>query len=290
MDLPDREQSCRRCHFSRNHLGAPAAVLPPKGILCMPCHAATLSAADVVTATALIIFALGLIATGSVWASGRSAPAERSSARPPFAASLKVSLKGFILDGMLQRQLFRFSKSRWLVHALVFFPFIFRFIWGLAALVGSRGWPQHSWSWALLDQNHPVTAFVFDLSGVLVLVGAGVMVCRRLVGGGMRRPAGLPPADWPAYGLLGAILVVGFVLEGLRIALTGYSPGSAYAFVGDGLSRIFHGATGLDDLYGYVWYGHAILTGLFVAYIPFSRMFHIILAPIVWALRPFATH
>jgi len=85
-------------------------------------------------------------------------------------------------------------------------------------------------------------------------------------------------------------MVVGFVLEGLRIAMTGYPPGSAYAFVGDGLSRVFYGATGLDDLYGYVWYGHAILTGLFVAYLPFSRMFHIILAPAVWTLRPFSTH
>ena len=40
-----------------------------------------------------------------------------------------------------------------------------------------------------------------------------------------------------ASGLLGAIVVVGFVLEGMRIAMTGYPPGSAYALVGDALSR-----------------------------------------------------
>jgi nitrate reductase gamma subunit len=82
-------------------------------------------------------------------------------------------------------------------------------------------------------------------------------------------------------------MAVGFVLEGLRIALSGYPQGSAYAFAGDALSRIFHGAAGLDDIYGYVWYGHAVLTGLFVAYLPFSRMFHMILAPVFLAFRSF---
>lgn len=290
MSAPERDQSCRQCHFSRNGLGAAAVVLPPKSILCMPCHAATLSAGDAVTLPALIVFGFGVLAAASVWASGRPGLRERNASRPPAAATLEAALKGFILDGMLQRRLFRFSKSRWVVHGLVFFPFVCRFVWGVAAQMGARVWPEQSWSWVLLDPNNPVTAFVFDLSGLLVLAGVGAMVYRRLTSEKSRKSTGLPPADWPAHSLLGAIMIVGFVLEGLRIAMTGYPPGSAYAFVGDGLSRVFYGATGLDDLYGYVWYGHAILTGLFVAYLPFSRMFHIILAPAVWTLRPFSTH
>jgi nitrate reductase gamma subunit len=290
MSVPDRDQNCRQCHFSRNGLGAAAAVLPPKSILCMPCHAATLSAGDAVTLPALIVFGFGVLVAASVWASGRPGLRERKASHLSFAVILGEALKGFILDGLLQRRLFLFSKSRWVVHGLVFFPFVFRFVWGVAAQMGSRVWPGQSWSWVLLDQNNPVTAFVFDLSGLLVLVGVGAMVYRRLTSEKSRKSTGLPPADWPAHSLLGAIMIAGFALEGLRIAMTGYPPGSAYAFVGDALSRLFYGATGLEDLYGYIWYGHAVLTGLFVAYLPFSRMFHIILAPVFLALRPFSIH
>ena len=38
-------------------------------------------------------------------------------------------------------------------------------------------------------------------------------------------------------------------------------------------------------IYGYVWYVHAILTGAFVAYLPFSRMLHMIMAPISLAMN-----
>jgi nitrate reductase gamma subunit len=41
----------------------------------------------------------------------------------------------------------------------------------------------------------------------------------------------------------------------------------------------------LVDVYGYVWYMHAILTGAFIAYLPFSRLMHIIMAPVVLAMN-----
>jgi len=65
----------------------------------------------------------------------------------------------------------------------------------------------------------------------------------------------------------------------MRIAMTGTPAGSQYAFLGYVVSRLFTGAN-LSGIYGYMWYGHAILTGAFVAYLPFSRMFHMIMAPV----------
>jgi nitrate reductase gamma subunit len=55
--------------------------------------------------------------------------------------------------------------------------------------------------------------------------------------------------------------------------------------VGYGLSLLFSDASGLTEAYGYIWYIHAILTGAFVAYLPFSRLFHIIMAPVVLAMN-----
>ena len=81
--------------------------------------------------------------------------------------------------------------------------------------------------------------------------------------------------------MISLIIILGFVLEGLRIAMTGWPGGVEWAFLGYAISWLFKGMTGLTDIYGYVWYVHAILTGAFIALIPFTRMAHIITAPIV---------
>ena len=81
--------------------------------------------------------------------------------------------------------------------------------------------------------------------------------------------------------LLVLIVLVGFVLEGLRIAMTGWPEGAGWAFFGYGVSLPLKGMSGLTDTQGYVWYAHAILVGAFMALIPFTHMSHIITAPIV---------
>ena len=66
--------------------------------------------------------------------------------------------------------------------------------------------------------------------------------------------------------------------------MTGSPGGAPYAFVGDAISRMLIGFE-LTNIYGYVWYLHAILTGAFMIYLPFSRMFHIIMAPVGLAMN-----
>ena len=91
----------------------------------------------------------------------------------------------------------------------------------------------------------------------------------------------MPRQDLLALGLIAGIVVVGFILEGMRIAMTGFPEGSFYAFVGYSIGRLFFSASSLAGVYGYVWYVHAVLTGAFIAYLPFSRLLHIIISPIV---------
>ena len=163
-------------------------------------------------------------------------------------------------------------------------PFFLRFLWGMVALMASLWAPGRDWPWAMLDKNHAVHGIFFDATGLMIIAGAAVAILRGACSPSAKLPA-MPRHDRLASGLLGAIVGVGFVLEGMRIAMTGYPPGSAYAFVGDALSRFFFSVSGLEDIYGYVWYLHAGLTGAFVAYLPFSCMFHIVLAPVVIALN-----
>jgi nitrate reductase gamma subunit len=70
----------------------------------------------------------------------------------------------------------------------------------------------------------------------------------------------------------------------MRISMTGSLGGAPYAFIGYAVSRLLHGYW-VTEAYGYVWYAHALLTGAFIVYLPFSRMFHMIMAPVWFAVR-----
>ncbi len=293
MQTLQKDASCRSCHTAGNSVGAAAMVLPAKSIICMPCHAATLSVGDPVTVLSLVLFLAGLVLTGSVWFSGGDQTAGtrlkltqsiRAVAGAVFSSRILSILNSLILDGLLQRRLFRVSKERWLLHALIFYPFLFRFVWGVWALTASLQWPQWSPAWAMLDKNNPLTAFLFDLSGMMVIVGIIGMIIRRVQKRSEAAFSGLPAADWTAYALLGGIMMVGFFLEGMRMAMTGSPDGAPYAFVGDAISRLLGGFE-LTGIYGYVWYTHAVLTGAFIVYLPFSRMLHMVMAPVVLAMN-----
>ena len=301
MALTGGEAACRRCHHSRNTVGAAAMVLPAKSILCMPCHAGTFSAADTTTWLALIVFAVGLVGSLSYWLSGALPGVAVNSSfrkaiwiiqatiRTVFSIKIFYIARNLMADGLLQLKFYRCSPSRWLVHGLMVWPFVLRFLWGMVALLASLWVPEKSWPWAMLDKNHPVNGVFFDATGLMVIAGAAAAMLRSRSSPSAGLP-GMPRTDRLAVGLLAVVVLVGFALEGMRIAMTGYPAGSSYAFVGDAVSRFFFGVPGLEDIYGSVWYLHAAATGAFVAYLPFSRMFHIVLAPLLLAVNAAQRH
>ena len=293
------QNSCKRCHFKGNEVGAVSMLLPAKSIMCMSCHSATFSAGDTTTVIALVVFLGGMVNVGSYWLSGSvGGRSDVSSAgklfyllwntvRVLFSFRIFSIIKAMILDVLLQRRLYRQSGRRWFIHSLIFLPFVFRFSWGMVSLVVSLWKPEWALVWPMLDRNHPVTALLFDLTGIMVILGVGFAFFR-----GQRRqqdqPSGLPGQDRIALGLIGGIVVVGFLLEGLRIAMTGWPEGAGFAVLGYVISLLFGESSLWTGVYGYLWYIHAILTGAFVAYLPFSRLLHIIMAPVVLAMSAVA--
>jgi nitrate reductase gamma subunit len=185
-------------------------------------------------------------------------------------------------DVLLQRRLYRLSPLRWLVHGLIFFPFMFRFLWGLIALLGSLWTPDSNLVWGMINKNNAAAAFLFDISGLLILVGVGLALVRGFVSRAEEQAEGIPRQDWVALALIAAIIIVGFAAEGLRIAVTGWPEGSGWAFIGYIFSVVFSWASGA---YPFIWYLHAALAGAFIAYIPFSRLSHIIIGPVVLAMK-----
>ena len=295
------KESCRRCHFPGNQVGAAAMVLPAKSILCMPCHAATFSMGDGTTIAVLILFILGGIGILSPWLTatfhgrGTAGTAVGLPVMPwtglkhLFSSRVLIIARAMLLDVFLQRKLYRESRARWCIHSLIFLPIVFRFLWGIVALIGSLWNPGWPWVWPMLDKNFPATAFLFDLTGMMIIMGVILAFIRGSLARVQRLP-GLPGQDPWGLLLVALIVVLGFVLEGMRIAMTGHPPGSFHAFMGSWISLLFSDHLGLTRIYGYMWYAHAILTGAFIVYVPFSRMLHIILAPLVLAIRGLSDH
>jgi Fe-S oxidoreductase/nitrate reductase gamma subunit len=120
-----------------------------------------------------------------------------------------------------------------------------------------------------------------DIMGLMFVVGVLMAAYRRYI----QRPERIKdvlPDDAITLGLLFAILVTGFVVEGLRMAATELkqNPGLAlWSPVGYVAATAFSAGMAADTILGlhrWAWWIHALLALGFIAYIPHSRMLHII--------------
>lgn len=276
---PGNDEHCGKCHVHGNTLGTSTAVLPAKGVTCMPCHAATLSMGDATTWVPMILFLAGMIGLCSLWFSGEKTGRIGKKKSPEAQLKPGILFK-ILLEVVLLKKLFQRSPSRWTIHALIFFPVLFRLALGLITLLLSLLLPGWAMTQALMDKNNAFHGVFFDITGLMLLVGSAIAMAGRKKSSSEAIASSLPEPGWGMPLLIFLMVLDGFILEGLRIAMTGWPEGSGWAFSGYGISLMFNGMTGLADVYGYLWYSHAILVAVFIALIPFTRMIHIITAPI----------
>lgn len=133
-------------------------------------------------------------------------------------------------------------------------------------------------------------SFLMDLFGLLVLIEVLMAAYRRYI----QKPdrltyKGTPdttPEDGIVLLLIGGIIVTGFIIEALRIhatldPLTGYATWEGWSFVGWTLANVI---SGLDieaakTWHSISWWTHTFIALGFIAYIPYSRLMHIITTP-----------
>ncbi len=285
------DDSCLRCHFAKNPVGAPPTVLPKKGFICLVCHYAPLSLGHPLFWSAFLIFIAGWVFTFSFWFRGSVEGEEKSRHRKIslvsellwdtlFSRKFGSLLKVMFFDVFFQRRLLQESVKRWFIHSLIYLSLLTRLAMGLFTLIAFKIAPESAAALALINKNHPFTGFSYDLLGALMLLGLILAACQRLV----VRPAHVlsEGQDTLALTLLGSLVGVGFLLEGVRILVTQVSPEVAiYSFIGYSLSK---GFAGLDldwpALYTVLWYVHAVLGAALVAYLPFGKMKHVLVTPL----------
>jgi len=295
-DVAKDEFCARKCHQPDNPAGAPATVLPAKSVLCIICHTTSWSMGHPLFWIAAIIFLLGILSTVSVWYSGEVAGERESLHRKialsaeavwstVFSRKLFTIAKVVLLDVIFQRRILKESVQRWAIHTLIYLGFLIRFFFSLVTGIVFAAASDWSVSLALINKNHPFTAFLYDFLGLMIVVGVVWAIIRRLIVKPSYSVA--EGQDKVALMLVGLVIVIGFVVEGARIIVTQIPPEvAAYAFIGYPLAKLLS-LTGIDwqGVYGILWYIHAVLAVVFIAYLPFSKMKHILFTPVVLAMR-----
>ena len=251
---------------------------------------------------AIAVFFYGLALRVKKYRSGRrvSRPVLRRSgegvpgvtARPSFASSLT----SLLTNRTIRRQ----KTAVGVAHLAVFWGFI-----GLLAattIVGVdydiyghlvTGLVEGKQKSFLTGTFYEAFNAVFNAAGVMTIAGVSYLALRRL-------RAVEPQLDYTrvdrcpkeysrsslvagdlifVFGLL-AILVTGFVVQGARIVSAGFPRFERWTWMGWLVAKVLS-AVGLDasaafTLHGYLWWLHAALALLFVAYIPYSKAMHIV--------------
>ncbi len=183
-----------------------------------------------------------------------------------------VDVKRFLVGGVLGSRVYRDELSG-VFHGMVFWGMLILFI-GTLLVMGNvfLGLPVMSggfYKW--------VIAFGMDVAGLAVLIGLGYLLFRRL----RKYERIVTPQSRTGFVaaevFLLAVVLTGFLLEGLRIKNSG---AMETAFLGHLFASILPSGDFALILHRLLWWGHGILALSLIAYIPFSPLMHLLLVPV----------
>jgi nitrate reductase gamma subunit len=237
----------------------------------------------IILCVAVLVF--GTVYNALLWMRGRglvASPERRLLGLIPRAIRFRIRTLGttskFVKNALYLSKLKDRSLTRWLMHLLIFGGFILMFLLDLVTTfsldIAKYGPMIQDDGWAKLW----IRDFGFDLAGLMMLAGLLIASVRRFV----LRPkivrTELPDAASVVFLL--AVVVGGFILEGMGIVgrIPGHGSNQSYSFLGYALSWAMPASAG--QYYDQAWLVHGVMSALLIAYIPFSKLFHMIATPI----------
>ncbi|KJS82162.1 MAG: hypothetical protein JM58_15665 [Peptococcaceae bacterium BICA1-8] len=207
---------------------------------------------------ALGVFAYGIYKRVKLWNQGEK---ENRSFNITYALR-----QIFLHQGLLKKSLPGF------MHLTIFFGFLVLTIATILVAI------QADFGLIILKGNfYLIFSLLTDLAGFLILIGIIIALSRRI----FFTDTGLDNKwdDYIVLGIIGAIVITGFIIEGLRLDITqvawaGWSP------IGVLFSIPFRNVsiTNQQSLHQILWWIHLLLAMFFIAYIPYSKLFHIIVS------------
>ncbi len=234
----------------------------------------------------LVVFAAGLIGNVSFWLRGSTGPGQTVTTGEKIRAILRGVgavlrphvLGRALLDSLLQPRLLSLSPLRWLMH--------FGMFWGIIVLffVGSVGLMLAERGLVPVAKDTPWFALLNEFAGLMVIFGAAAAMYRRVVL--KEKQLRTATDDVALMVLLGFIVLSGYALEVVRLAAQQVSPAAGwYSFAGYALAKVMPSSLSSDNAYQVAWWCHAGAGMAFVAYIPYSKLFHMFASPLAIAVN-----
>jgi Fe-S oxidoreductase len=178
------------------------------------------------------------------------------------------------------------SKRVGVFHSMIFYGFVI--LWIATDLVAIHYDTPFK---VFQGTTYIVISFLADIAGLMMLAGIALAYKRRYIEKPSSLSATRPQQEKFMYAMLVNLVLVGYILEGLRILGTGMPAGEArWSPVGWSLALLF-GKFGINDVfmsYSYktVWFFHMATTMVFIASLGYSKFSHIFLLPFAALVTP----
>ena len=215
-----------------------------------------------VAALAAGLFTFGVLARVRVWVRGLRSKGGLLSWR---------GLERVLLDAFLGKRILKGDIAAGMMHLLI--------LWGFLVLfAGTVLRTADEYVLSFLEGSvYLIFSLCLEIAGVMLVVGLLWAMIRRYVQRVSRlerRPEDLLVPIW----LLLAALS-GFLTEGVRLAAQAPS-WAGWSFAGYWVSHLWSPSDPPVSLYPYFWWSHAFISLGFIAAIPYSKLFHILAAPL----------
>lgn len=191
---------------------------------------------------------------------------------------LKINLIYFFNMAVKQTKVRR-DKLYGIMHLFTSYGFVILFIGTCLVFVDyDLGIP------VLRGNFYRIYEAVLDIFGLLFIIGIWIAIIVRAKKKRLRLKNGF--MDSLFLWLLLLIGIGGFILEGIRIGESQVGHG-IWSPVGYALSLLFKMIPGFNvEAYPIWWFSHAILAFILIGIIPYTKLFHFIMAPINILFQP----
>ena len=253
-------KSCVECHKDNTYIGSD--FLRSENKLKWYLHWGALS-------LSMLVLGIGLASSISVWQVGKGANFLES-------FRFREALPPTLFETIFQKSIWNLSKLRWFIFFSISIGFLALFFTFLIILFTRILFPV---AFFVNGPGGLALDFLAESLGVLILIGTVVAFFRRILSPVSRLY--IAAQDLIVVGLPFAIVVTGFGIEALKLAVLDPSPEMAYSYVANILATSLRGLDIPFLAYRYVlWVIHALLVFAFFAYLPFSKIFHVITCPL----------
>jgi Fe-S oxidoreductase/nitrate reductase gamma subunit len=225
-----------------------------------------------------VIAAYGFYRRWQVWQRGKPSGVD--------SGGVSGAVKRLARHVLAQLRIARIPAA-WISHMALFYGFIVLFIGTVIVALEHYG-IFHLFGIAWVGNFYTITSFAMDLFGLGFVIALVVAMARRF--GLTRVKPSSKKIDALILWLFLLIGVSGFVVEALRVAYDFPSFERSVSFVAWWMATGFR-AVGIQGdavlpWHAATWWFHMVLVFAFIAMVPYSKLLHVLIAPVNIALTP----